>query len=203
MRRLDAIRAEVGVSYLWLIVVVVGWWIGSVPLALVGVLGLVSAAALWLWDRECLAGVTYQRTLGQTRASFGERVDLEIEIVNDKLLPLSWIRAEDDVPSLLDVEGGTVLANHSYVDTLLHVFPMLPYQRIRTHLTVVASHRGEFIFGPITLSAGDPVGLRSQNGRHCPSTSITCSSTRRCSLWLRPRSRLEPCSVRPGPETRC
>ena len=162
MSRFGAVRAEVGVAYLWLVVVVVGWWIGSFALALVGVLGIVCAAALWLWDRECLAGVSYRRTLGQRRANFGERVEFDVEVVNDKLLPISWLRAEDDVPSLLQIDGGTVLVTHSYVDTLVHLFPMLPYQRIRSHLSVLAVHRGEFIFGPVKVSSGDPVGLRTR-----------------------------------------
>ena len=39
----------------------------------------------------------------------------------------------------------------------------LPYQRIRSRLTVIATHRGEFTFGPAKLSSGDPVGLRERS----------------------------------------
>lgn len=163
MRRVRDLDREVGAAYSWLAVTAFGWWIHSVPLTLIGVLGAVASAALYLWQRACLTGVTYNRRLSQSRAVFDERLSLEIEIVNDKLLPLSWIRVEDDVPSLIRIEGGNVVANHSFVDSLVQVLPLLPYQRVRTKVTVVANHRGEFIFGPARLSSGDPVGLRTRS----------------------------------------
>ena len=69
----------------------------STPLAIIGVLGALTTGAL-LRQRECLVGVTYRHKLSETRATFDGRVTLEIEIVNDKLLPLSWLRAEEVVP---------------------------------------------------------------------------------------------------------
>jgi uncharacterized protein (DUF58 family) len=163
MKRLRRLDEEIGSAYLWLVLAAVGWLVRSVPLALVGTLGLLSAVALYFWARMSLVGVTYQRHLDRSRAMCGERVTLEIEIVNDKLLPISWLRVEDEVPSLLSIEGGTVLSNRGFVDTLIHLLPMLPYQRIRSRLTVIATHRGEFTFGPASLSSGDPVGLRQRS----------------------------------------
>ncbi len=97
-------------------------------------------------------------------ATFDEQVTLEIEIVNDKLLPLSWLRAEEDVPSALTIEGGDIISGRNYVNTLVHVLPMLPYQRARRRLTVVCDRRGEYTFGPTVLSSGDPIGLRTRSG---------------------------------------
>ena len=51
-----------------------------------------------VWDRYCLVGLGYRRTLGQTRAFFGEEVPLTLEIVNAKPLPLAWLEIEDAVP---------------------------------------------------------------------------------------------------------
>jgi len=163
VRRLARLHDEIGGAYFWLALAVVGWLVRSVPLALVGTLGALSAAALYFWARLSLTGVSYRRRLERSRAMCDERITLEIEIVNDKLLPLSWLHIEDEVPSLLSFEGGTVLSNTGFVDTLVHLVPMLPYQRIRSRLTIVATHRGEFIFGPAKLSSGDPVGLRQRS----------------------------------------
>ena len=163
MRRLRRLHDEIGGAYFWLALAVVGWLVRSVPLALVGTLGALSALALYFWARLSLVGVSYRRRVDQSRAMFDERITLEIEIVNDKLLPISWLQIEDEIPSLLAIEGGTVLSHPGFVDTLVHLVPLLPYQRIRSRLTVVATHRGEFTFGPAKLSSGDPVGLRERS----------------------------------------
>jgi uncharacterized protein (DUF58 family) len=163
VRRFSDIDKEISAAYCWVLLAGLGWWIRSVPLALVGMLGVVAAVALFVWQRECLVGVSYRRRLTQSRASFNEALTLEIEVVNDKLLPLSWLRIEDEIPALLEIEGATVISSQSYVDTMVHVMPILPYQRIRTRIGVIASHRGEFIFGPARISSGDPIGLRSRS----------------------------------------
>jgi uncharacterized protein (DUF58 family) len=163
MDRLRRLDEEIGSAYIWLVLAVVGWLVRSVSLALVGTLGSLSAVALYFWARMSLVGVSYHRHLDRSRAMCGERVTLEIEIVNDKLLPISWLHVEDEVPSLLSIEGGTVLSGSGFVGTLVHLLPMLPYQRIRSRLTVIATHRGEFTFGPASLSSGDPVGLRRRS----------------------------------------
>lgn len=154
---------EIRVAVAWVVVAGVGWWLRSIPLAIVGLLGTATAVAMYVWQRECLVAVTYIRKLGQTRAMFDERIDLDIEVVNDKLLPLAWFRIDDDVPAALDIEGATVVPGRAGIDTLIQLFPMLPYQRIRRHLTIVCSRRGEYTFGPAILSSGDPIGLRKRS----------------------------------------
>jgi uncharacterized protein (DUF58 family) len=163
VRHLRRLHEEIGSAYFWLALAVVGWLARSVPLALVGTLGTLSALALYFWARLSLVGVSYRRHIDRTRAMCDERMTLEIEIVNDKLLPISWVQIQDEVPSLLAIEGGTVVPHPGFVATLVHVVPMLPYQRIRSRLTVIATHRGEFTFGPAKLSSGDPVGLRERS----------------------------------------
>jgi uncharacterized protein (DUF58 family) len=163
VRRLRRLSDEIGGAYFWLALAVVGWLVRSVPLALVGTLGALSALALYFWARVSLVGVSYRRRIDRTRAMCDERITLEIEIVNDKLLPISWLQIEDEVPSLLEIEGGTVVSHPGFVGTLVHLVPLLPYQRIRSRLTLIATHRGEFTFGPAKLSSGDPVGLRERS----------------------------------------
>ena len=149
-----------------LVVAGVGWGIHSTLLALAGTLGALTAVLLWVWVHECLTGVTYRRTLGQQRAVFGEEVAMDVEIVNDKLLPLTWLHVADEVPPALSVQGGTVLPGRSGLySELHHLLPLLPYQRVRRRLTVVCNSRGAHTFGPTSLRSGNPVGYREQFAR--------------------------------------
>jgi uncharacterized protein (DUF58 family) len=45
---------------------------------------------------------------------------------------------------------------------LLHLVPMLPFQRVRRRLTVVCDQRGDHTFGPARLRSGDPIGLHER-----------------------------------------
>ncbi len=151
----------------------VGWGIHATLVALVGTLGALTAVVLWIWDHECLTGVTYRRTLAQQRAVFGEEVAMDVEVVNDKMLPLTWLHVADEVPPTLTVRGGTVQPGRSGLySELHHLMPMLPYQRVRRRLTVVCTSRGEHTFGPTLLRSGNPVGYREQFAKVRESTHL-------------------------------
>lgn len=143
-----------------------GWWRHSTPLALVGVAGVLAAAGMALWQRHCLTGVTYRRRLAHGRAMFGEQVALETEIVNDKLLPLTWLRVEDNVPRVLSFQGATVVSGRSDLyRSMVQVLPLLPYQRVRRRIVIECDHRGLHLIGPAELTSGDPVGYRHRSSR--------------------------------------
>ncbi|HUZ19999.1 MAG TPA: DUF58 domain-containing protein [Acidimicrobiales bacterium] len=166
IRRLQELDAELRVLALFVVLAGVGWWLRSTPLAIIGSLAAVTTLALYVWQRDCLSGVSYRRVVGRERATFGEEVTLGIEIVNDKLLPLSWLHVEDEIPAALEIRGGTVVADdRALVSRLVDVLPLLPYQRVRRQLTISCSHRGDYLFGPARLSSGDPIGFRTRTGR--------------------------------------
>ncbi len=158
-------------AYWWaasllVVLAAVGWAIHSVPLALTGTLGALTVLAGWVWQRECLTSLTYTRTISQVRATFGEEVSLGIEIVNDKLLPLTWLHVEDIVPTSLTIRGGTVDDAVSRRDAVLHLLlPLLPFGRIRRRLTIVCDRRGAYTFGPVRLESGDPIGYGRRTER--------------------------------------
>jgi uncharacterized protein (DUF58 family) len=144
----------------------IGWAIHSIPLALSGTLGAITVLAGWVWQRECITNVTYTRALSHGRATFGEEITLAIEIVNDKLLPLTWLHIEDTVPTSLTIRGGTIDDAVSRRDAVLHLLlPMLPFGRVRRRLTVVCDRRGAYIFGPVRLESGDPIGYGRRTAR--------------------------------------
>lgn len=132
-----------------------GWAAGNTVLAFTGVLVALTAALMWAWGRWCLAGVSYVRTLDHRRAAFGEQVGMEVDLVNDKLLPVAWLHVRDSVPSALPIEGATR-------GELVTVLAMLPYQRVRRRLVVTCAERGLHRFGPAMLRSGSPLGSHEQ-----------------------------------------
>ncbi len=116
------------------------------------------------WDRLSLSRVEYRRSLSQRRAFFGERVEVAVEIANRKLLPLAWLRAEDEWPELLPLEPGPVAGRFVPCHkprrvTLRNLVSLRWYQRLRRRYTLRCTARGEFAFGPARLSSGDVFGL--------------------------------------------
>jgi hypothetical protein len=136
-----------------------GFWADSVLLASFGTIGVVAVVLLWAWQRECLTNVRYVRTLSHDRAMFSEDVSLTIEVVNDKLLPLTWLHVEDVVPQGLTIRGGSIEDDASHRGAVLHLFlAMLPFALVRRRLSIACERRGSYTFGPARLESGDPIG---------------------------------------------
>lgn len=149
----------------------VGSWLHATPLSLFGALGALTVAVLYLWQRWCLVGLGYRRELPVLRAQYGEQVDIEIALVNDKMLPLPWVRVEDEVPPGLAIEGAAPrpidpLDPTAVVDMSFFVinqsFAMFPFQRTQRRIPVNCDQRGRHHFGISTVSSGDPLGFRQK-----------------------------------------
>lgn len=161
MYRLGELDPELVAIVVFAAIAGVGGWLHAAVLALFGALGLLSALVLYLWQRECLVRLRYVRHLGQHRAEFGEEVDLSCELVNDKLLPLPWVRVADVVPSTLRLNNATVRDREEEGDhVLLQAFSLLPFQRALRHVSVVCERRGRHVFGASEVRSGDLLGLR-------------------------------------------
>jgi uncharacterized protein (DUF58 family) len=137
---------------------VAGGWVAHAPwLAALGLLVVLSVALVSGWGRASLTGVRYVRTLHRSRAAFGDEVAIDVELVNDKLLPLTWLHVREEVSAALTVEGARTVRS-GWREELQFVLPMLPYQRVRRRLTVRCDRRGEHRFGPAEIRSGSPVG---------------------------------------------
>ena len=116
-----------------------------------------------MWEHYCLERVEYRRRFSHNRASFGEEIDLEIEIVNRKLLPLSWLETEDEIPSVLTPSRGRVGSSYKLGRSLLaNLLAFRPYERVRRRYTIPCQARGEHFFGPVRLRSGDLFGFVSR-----------------------------------------
>lgn len=162
----------------------IGWGVHATLLALAGTLVALVALLLWAWQRYCLDGVTYRRTLERNRADFGERIVMELELVNDKLLPLTWLHVRDEAPGSLRVEGPVNLSESSgWRRQLQLLVPLLPYQRLRRRVTIVCDNRGDHFSGPLGCVRVIRWGCTS--GWSPCARPNGCSSTPRSSPWER------------------
>jgi uncharacterized protein (DUF58 family) len=135
-------------------------------LFLLGVLlGLVAAASA-VWGRYCLEGVAYDRRFSQSRLFCGEDVELWVEVVNAKPLPLAWLKTEDRFPAELGRQNFELhYASEPDHRLLTNLFSINWYERVRRRYRLTAHRRGAFEFGPVIISSGDIFGFRTRYGQ--------------------------------------
>jgi uncharacterized protein (DUF58 family) len=130
-------------------------------LLLLDVLVLVLLGASWLWGRYCLAGVTYARHFATNRLFFNEETDLWVEVINAKPLPLTWLRAEDSFPTELKVQNVEMsYIGHERKQSLINLYSLRWYERVRRRYRVLGKQRGLFQVGPVSILASDLFGFR-------------------------------------------
>ena len=126
-------------------------------------LGLLVGAALgvaWVCVRWCLRDLRVERRFGQTRAFWGEEVDMSQVFINAKALPVPWLAVDDHFPSALKVVSQEVAP--VYKSRMRQVSTALSvgwYERVSRHYTLKCTTRGEHSFGPIEVWSGDIFGL--------------------------------------------
>lgn len=132
----------------------------ATPLFLFTLSLLLAALLSRLWERYCLVGVEYRRRFSRNPVPFGEETLLEVEVVNRKFLPLSWLEVEEELPRDLRPKRGRVrLSSLPDRARLVHLLPLRPYERVRRRYAIPCSTRGEHIIGPIRLRSGDLFGF--------------------------------------------
>jgi uncharacterized protein (DUF58 family) len=133
------------------------------PLALLLALLLVSSGLAALWVRYALERVEYCRHFSQRRAFFGEDVQLVVEVVNRKLLPLPWLEVDDEVPQALVIgEEPLFPAMRPRRALLSNTYSLGPYERVRRRFRVQCRARGYWAFGPAVARSGDMFGFGQQ-----------------------------------------
>ncbi|MFN2235809.1 MAG: DUF58 domain-containing protein [Anaerolineales bacterium] len=102
------------------------------------------------WSRQSIAGVTYKRKF-YNRAFLGEKISVELEISNKKLLPIPWLRIREGLPVQL-----------SGPDAFNRVLTLAPRAKENFFYKLEARKRGYYTIGPLFLSTGDLLGLGSK-----------------------------------------
>jgi len=126
--------------------------------------GALVALAGWgaqSWARWSLRRVTYQRLAPEDRAFAGDRVELDLRLSNDKLLPLAWIDIREHFPrGMIEGDAGEFAqsAQVSVVQTDWRL-SLWAHQRATRRYDLYCPDRGVYEIGPARLLSGDPFGL--------------------------------------------
>ncbi len=145
-----------GWTLLGLAMLLVGAALSAPGLLLVGGLTLLSRWLTTLWSRYGLASIAFDRRLGSDRAVWGDEVPLEVEVWNQKLLPVPLLQVDDHVTDTLRVHGHRLAASDRPGQAALqNAWSLLWYERVIRHLVVDARRRGVFTFGPVRLTVSD------------------------------------------------
>jgi uncharacterized protein (DUF58 family) len=116
--------------------------------------------------------------LSANRAFFGDTITFELDIANEKLLPLPWVEIQDEVPGEVTFLKGDTGPSHGLGGAILrNVVSLGWYRRLRRRFPVQCFRRGYFTFGPTILRSGDPFGFFSKES----------SFGEREHLWVYPR----------------
>jgi uncharacterized protein (DUF58 family) len=112
-----------------------------------------------IWYRFALRNLSIRQQVSQQRAFFGETIALSLSIENRKLLPLSWLEVEDEIPVQLTLLTGHAVPTYKVNRlALVHTFSLWSFQRVTRRYRLRCGGRGVYTFGPATLRSGDPFG---------------------------------------------
>jgi len=132
----------------------------QVLLLLVALLFFLASGVARLWAHYALERVEYGRSLGASRAFFGDTIVLEIRLANSKILPLPWVHVQDEVPQdLTFLRHKTAPAHRPERAILSSFFSLGWYHRITRRYSVQCLKRGYFTFGPANIRSGDLFGF--------------------------------------------
>ncbi|MBA3946215.1 MAG: DUF58 domain-containing protein [Herpetosiphonaceae bacterium] len=130
------------------------------PLVILTLLLLLSAALAWCWKAAVLSHISYNQELSQHHAFPDDMVELAIQIVNHKLLPITALHVQEHATIGLDWSGAQRAQDwRPTSQTLQRVTSLGAYESVRWRYQLRCPHRGTFRFGPTTLEAGDPFGF--------------------------------------------
>lgn len=132
----------------------------SNTLIVLAVLLLTIIPMAWAWNRVSLWRVSYDRHLSEKRVFVGETVDLGVRVGNRKILPLAWIKIDDQFPSILTPSNKELTPSHIPLTGYLSQHATLgAFERARWNYRLTCQHRGYFILGPARMKSGDLFGL--------------------------------------------
>ncbi len=120
----------------------------------------VVALAVRVWWDQCFRGLTYTRKFSTQRAFHGDEISLELEVINAKPLPITRLEAVDSVTANVTLLNRKLEASESpHTLQLRSLFSLGMYERVTYRYRIACHTRGWHRFGPVVLSASDPLGL--------------------------------------------
>ncbi|MBI3742618.1 MAG: DUF58 domain-containing protein [Chloroflexi bacterium] len=146
------------------LIIIIGVWLKVTALIVLAVMLLVIIPIAWAWNRVALYRVSYERALSEHRVFVGETIDLTLRVGNRKILPLAWVRIDDQFPSILPPAHKELAPSHiPLTGYLVHRAALGPFERARWNYRLACRQRGYFTLGPAHVKSGDLFGLFEQS----------------------------------------
>jgi uncharacterized protein (DUF58 family) len=113
------------------------------------------------WGTHSLDSVKYIRHFRYRRGFPGEKTTVQIEVQNNKRLPLTHLRTSDPWSTAVapDDEEAVVSLFSPGKCQLLNIYHLGPHSRILREFPLTFRKRGVYPVGPVQLDASDPTGL--------------------------------------------
>jgi uncharacterized protein (DUF58 family) len=140
---------------------------------------IVILVVAWWWHNQSLIGVSYKRSFHYTRGFPDEKIEMVLDIENRKLLPISWLRIQDDWDRAVSPEDEEQLAPSHIQERgyLTNVFSLRWYEKISRSYTLHLKNRGIYSVGPARLDSGDLFGIFEKSGQVGPTQYLTIFPT--------------------------
>ncbi|MGE0598722.1 MAG: DUF58 domain-containing protein [Dehalococcoidia bacterium] len=137
----------------------VGFAAAEPAIGLVGVVIVVLGAVARYWSKHLFDRVKLTRVPSERRAFIGEEIGVDVELTNQKPLPLPWYEWRLALGEPLPVEGEHLSAAAvPGLKWLLRRGSLGWYQKHQWHFTLVPKERGYHAFGPATIKSADLLG---------------------------------------------
>ncbi len=153
---------RIGVLSLLAVLLLAGWH-NQIGIIAILSLFLVAAGISKAWSHLSLSGVHCHRVLSARRIFPGETMELALELVNRKPIPLPWIRVEDEMPLPIAPDGVPASDKRPGFGVVQRTTALMWYSKSTWRFRLEGDKRGYYPFGPMTVTSGDIFGLYSRS----------------------------------------
>ena len=129
-------------------------------IALALVIFIAIAIQCVIYQKRFFKNLYYSCDFNKHRARVGEKVELVETVVNNKKLPVPWLRVSIFSSKWLEYAGNisNIIDETRYVSSIFHTSGR---KRVKRKWTIECKKRGVFEINNITLIGGDPLGIVS------------------------------------------
>ncbi len=143
-----------------ILMIIMGAFLQSNALIVLATLLITIIPIAWAWNRVSLWRVKYDRVLSEQRVFVGETVDLSVRVSNRKILPLAWVKIDDQFPSVLPPANKPLTPSSAPLTGFLTQRAALgAFERARWDYQIPCNQRGFYTLGPAKIKSGDLFGL--------------------------------------------
>jgi uncharacterized protein (DUF58 family) len=139
---------------------VLGMIIGQPAISLLAAAVFITAGLTWLWTRQALVGLEFDRYLSNTRAFRGETLTVTFKLENTGWLPLAWVEVDEHISDRVRPKQLAGMPSDRIGSTIVrHATPLRWKQRVTWTVELECDERGVHDIGPTSLRSGDPFGF--------------------------------------------